>query len=123
MKELKILIAEDSQLLGRLLERTLSGIEGFKVVGIATDGRRAIYLKQELKPHVLLLDITMPYKDGIEVLREIRATDASTLIIMFTAEQSPLTKKVCMEAGADYFLDKSQIAELIRICNRQLLAL
>jgi DNA-binding NarL/FixJ family response regulator len=123
VKELKIVIAEDSEVFSKLLSRTLSVIVGFKVVGVAADGVRAIKLTRELKPDVLVLDITMPLKDGIEVLKEIRAEDSSTVIVMFTADALPLTRRVCLEAGADYFLNKSQIIELLEICNLQLLAL
>lgn len=107
----------------KLLSRTLSVIVGFKVVGTAANGVRAIELTRELKPDVLVLDITMPFKDGIEVLKEIRAEDSSTVIVMFTADTSPPTRRICLEAGADYFLNKSQILELLEICNLQLLAL
>ena len=123
MKELKIVIAEDFEMLSRLLRLTLSRVEGFNVVGVAADGAGAISLVRELNPHVLILDISLPLKDGIEVLEEIRATDSSTLIVMFTAEQSQIIKQVCLDVGANYFLDKSQIAELVEICSLHRLAL
>jgi len=123
VKELKIVIAEDFEMLSRLLRLTLSRVEGFNVVGVAADGAGAISLVRELNPHVLILDISLPLKDGIEVLEEIRATDSSTLIVMFTAEQSQIIKQVCLDVGANYFLDKSQIAELVEICSLHRLAL
>lgn len=122
VKKLKIVIAEDSAALSVLWKRTLSAIVGFNVVGVARDGVSAIEMVRELKPHVLVLDLWMPFKNGIEVLREIRAKDSSIIIIMFTSDESPLTRRVCLEAGANYFLDKSQIMKLIEICNLQLLA-
>jgi DNA-binding NarL/FixJ family response regulator len=123
LKEIKIVIAEDSAALCSLLKRTLSVIEGFHIAGTAADGVEAIRLARELKPHVLVLDIMMPFKDGIEVLKEIRGDTSTTVIVMFTSDPSPLNRRVCLEAGADYFLDKSQIIELIEICNMQLLGL
>lgn len=123
VKELQILIAEDSEVLGILLRRTLSVIVNFKVVGIAADGVEAIRLARELEPHVLVLDISMPRKDGIKVLKEIRSELSSTVIVMFTSEPSSFNRKICMEAGADYFLDKSQIIELIKICHMKQLAI
>ena len=122
MQQLKIVIAEDSRKLSDLLRQTLSAIEGFVVVGVAADGIEAVRQVRELKPHVLVLDITMPIKNGIEVLKEIRADDSSTVIIMFTGELGPLIKTTCLEAGANFFLDKSQVGELIEICNKKLLA-
>lgn len=110
-------------MLSRLLRLTLSKVEGLNIVGVAADGVRAISMVRELNPHVLILDISLPLKGGVEVLEEIRATDSSTLIVMFTAEQSPTIRKFCLGAGANYFLDKSQIAELVEICSLHRLAL
>ena len=123
MKELQIVIAEDSKILSDLASRMLSKVEGLSVVGVAADGVNAVSMVRELKPHLLVLDISMPLKDGVAVLEEIRAEDSSTVIVMFTSDQSPIIKKVCLDFGADYFLDKSQIAELIEICTSHLLAL
>src|SRR5437870_3224524 len=104
MDELTILIAEDNQLLGDMLCRRLSQVEGFKVLGVAETGVRAVELARELRPHVLVLDISMPHKNGIDVLRELRAEDSTTLIIMFTSEQAPQMRTFCLELGADHYL-------------------
>jgi len=123
LKDLRIVIAEDVKMLSDLVSRTLSKVRGLSVVGTAEDGVSAVNLVRELKPHVLVLDISMPLKDGIKVLEEIRTEDSSTVIIMFTSDQSPIIKKVCMDFGANYFLDKSQATELVEICTLHLLAL
>ena len=116
------MIAEDSAALREMLERTLSVIAGFSVIGKAADGVEAVRLVEELNPHVLVLDITMPCMDGIEALKEIRKRDDATTIIMYTADASPVLRKVCLEAGANHFLDKSGIIELIEICRQKMLA-
>jgi CheY-like chemotaxis protein len=122
VKQLEIVIAEDSAAMMVLIERLLSVITGFVVVGTATDGVEAIRLVRLLKPHVLVLDVSMPLKDGIEVIKELRKDDSSTVIIMFTADPSPFIRDVCLEAGANFFLDKTKIIELIEICNQILRA-
>jgi len=122
VKHLKIVIAEDFGPLSSMLRRTLSAIEGIEVIGVAADGVEALRLVRELKPHVLILDISMPRKDGIQVLKEIRAGDHSTVIIMFTGESPSVLRIVCQEAGANYFLEKTQVKELIEICELELLA-
>ena len=123
MKELKIVIAEDSKLLGNLVSEALSRIEGFRVVGLAENGVGALELVRAYKPHVLVLDISMPVKGGIDVLEELRAEDSAIVIIMFTANESPFARKACLDLGANYYVDKSQIGELIEICSLHLLAL
>ena len=123
LKELKIVIAEDSKLIGNLISRTLSRIAGFRIAGLAENGVEALELVRAYKPHVLVLDISMPVKDGIEVLEELRAEGSATVIIMFTADESPFARKACLDLGANYYVDKSQIGELIEICSLHLLAL
>ena len=123
LKELKIVIAEDSKLLGNLISRTLSRIAGFRIAGLAENGVEALGLVRKHKPHVLVLDISMPVKDGIKVLEELRAEDSAIVIVMFTADPTPFARKVCLDLGANYFLDKSQLGELIEICGLHLLAL
>ena len=122
MKPLRIVIADDSEVFRNLLHRTLRVIAGFHVVGVAADGFEALQLARGLKPQVLILDISMPHKDGIEVLKAIRTDDSSTVVIMFTADPTQYLRKTCLEAGANYFLGKTEIAELIEICNVEMLA-
>ena len=123
LKELKIVIAENYKLISDCLRKTLSRVEGFSVVGVAENGVEALAMARERGPHLLVLDISMPFKDGIEVLEELRAEGSDTVIVMFTADPTPYSKKVCMDLGADYFLDKSQVGELVEICSLHLLAL
>lgn len=122
VKDLKIVIADDAAMISGLLQRTLSIITRFKVVGIAADGAEAIRLVREIKPHLLVLDISMPIKDGLQTLKEIRAEDSSIVIVMFTEDLMPAIRKICLETGANYFLNKSQIIELIEVCKTVLLA-
>lgn len=121
LKELKIVIADDS--IGDVLGMTLSRVEGFRIEGVASNGVEALELVREHKPHLLILDLSMPLKDGITVLEELRAEDTTTVVVVFTADPSPFAKKVCMDFGANYFLDKSEIRGLIEICSLHLLAL
>lgn len=102
---------------------TLSRVEGFRIVGVALNGVEALELVRERKPDVLILDLSMPLKDGVTVLEELRAEDTATVVAVFTANTSPFVRKVCMDFGANYFLDKSEITELIEICSLHLLAL
>ena len=122
MKQLKILIADDAKAIREVLESTLAPIEGFTIVGTAADGVAALELVNELQPHLLVLDISMPLKNGVEVIQEIRANGLSTAIVVFTGHPLPDLRKLCLEAGANYFLDKCQIRDLIKICVKELLA-
>jgi DNA-binding NarL/FixJ family response regulator len=123
LKELKIIITDDSKVIRDVVSKTLSRIEGFKVIGVAENGAEALGLVREREPHLLVLDVSMPVKDGVAVLEELRAEGSAVVIVMFTADQSPFTRRACLDLGANYYVDKSELGELIEICSLHLLAL
>jgi DNA-binding response OmpR family regulator len=119
---LRILIVDDSTVMRKLLGFLLSHIKGVRVT-TANDGLEGLRLAREFGPHVIILDVSMPYKSGLEVLDEIRKNDQSSTIIMFTADPSPRTRELCLRAGANFFLDKvSEFDRLIAICETKALA-
>ena len=69
---MRILIADNNVELCRVLQQFLSTHEEFDVVGIAHDGEQALEKIQDLEPDVILLDITMPYLDGLGVLESLK---------------------------------------------------
>lgn len=87
----KILVVDDEEDVVRLLEFRLSK-EGFDVIS-CNDGRTALDLADEQKPDLILLDIMMPFMDGMEVLRQVRSRRATsrTPVIMFTAKTASVT--------------------------------
>jgi DNA-binding response OmpR family regulator len=72
------------------------------------------------RPDVVVLDIPAPHRGGIQGLREIRRKTPSAIIITFTADPSVVLQEVCLEAGANYYLHKTQLRELIDICSDRL---
>ena len=117
LKELKIVIADDSPVVREHLRRASAQVDGCSLVGMAVDGGEAINMVRALRPDIVVLDIAMPHRSGIEALREIRQEDPEIVIIMFTADPSVVLRDVCLEAGANFYLDKSQLQELIDICE------
>ena len=121
MKELKVFLADDSEPIRQQLERALSLIDGCKLVGTASGGNDAIELIRSLQPDVVVLDISMSHREGIRVLREIRKEVLVAQIIIFTADPSVVLQEVCLEAGANFYLDKTQIQDLFDILFERLL--
>jgi CheY-like chemotaxis protein len=120
-ESLKILIADDSAVIRKQLRLLLSEIEG-AVVETAVDGMEATWLIGQFAPDIIILDIEMPHMNGIEVLREIRKDDQSSIVIMFTAAPSPENREICFRAGANFFLDKrSEADSMLEICRREAL--
>ena len=79
----------------------------------ANDYDEAVMLIVKEKPGVVLLDINMPGKSGIEVLRFIKEKERDCKVIMASNHSNDSYRKLCQEEGADYFLDKSRDFESI----------
>jgi two-component system nitrate/nitrite response regulator NarL len=120
LKKLEIVIAGDAVLIRDRFQRALSGIEGCLVVGAAIDEDAAVALICSLKPDVVILDFRVPHKNGIGLLKEIRKESPSAVIIIFTADESVILRDACLEAGARFYLNRSQMTELIDICRHHL---
>lgn len=94
----------------------------FKVCGEAADGKEAVKRVRKLRPQVVLLDIYMPGKNGLEVAREIRQISPATKIIFLTIHAAPMTKHAARVLGTDGFVSKSTAGiQLIPALERVLL--
>src|SRR5258705_10069277 len=120
LRELSIVVADDSETIRRRLVTALTGIEGLSLVGLAEDGAEAIKMFEALRPEILVLDISMPKRMGFDVLEEVRKYDQDAVVIMFTFDPSPALRNTCFERGANFCLHKSQIRELVIICEELL---
>ena len=98
----------------------LSDIADVNVVGEAYNAGNAIKAILELKPDVVILDIRLPGKSGIEVLKDIRDKKLPIRVIMLTNYPYPQYRKKCEELGADYFIDKVTEIEKIKEVIEQL---
>ena len=111
---IRVLIADDHRLFAEALEAILSGDERIKVVAHAGDGREAVKLAGDLKPDVVLMDISMPVMDGIEAARAIRKEQDGACILMLTGSNSRSDVDRARQAGAAGYVTKDRIAaELI----------
>ncbi|PWT95313.1 MAG: response regulator [Blastocatellia bacterium] len=117
VKDLRIVVVDDSVFVRDCLNRALPKIDGCRIVGLAADGEEALRMIHALEPNIVVLDIAMPVRNGIEVLQEIRRRDSTTTVIMFTSSSSLHLKQVCFDAGADYYLEKTQFDDLLNICR------
>lgn len=85
VEPIRVLLADDSIAVRKLLSVTLSQQDGLEVVGAAKHGQEAIDLLPSARPDVILLDVEMPVMDGIDALRQIRQRGLKTPIIMFSS--------------------------------------
>ncbi len=107
-----ILIVEDEHKISRLLQIELEA-EGYEV-SQAYNGAQAWDIYREGVWDLVLLDVMLPEMSGIEILRRIRATDPSTMVILLTARDSVEDKVAGLDLGAnDYVTKPFQIEELL----------
>ncbi|MHB8588312.1 MAG: response regulator [Candidatus Dormibacteraceae bacterium] len=101
-----VLIADDESSIRLLVHATIES-DDYSVVE-AADGAQAWALTQELKPSLVLLDVQMPGRSGLEVLRSIKADPGlkSTRVILLTSKAQERDIEVGLIAGADFYLTK-----------------
>lgn len=102
-----VVIAEDQELSRIGIRATLHGIPGVTVIGEATNGLEAVELAASLTPDLVLMDLAMPVKDGIDATREIKQAFPDTRIIVLTAHDSDRYVFAALGAGADGYCMKS----------------
>jgi YesN/AraC family two-component response regulator len=105
--KLSVFLADDSIYIRERLPGMLAEMAGVEVIGQAADGIEAVNSIGKLKPDVVVLDIRMPGKNGMEILQEIKKFEPAPCVIMLTNYPYPQYRKKCLDTGADYFLDKS----------------
>ena len=103
MVEYKILVVDDEEPIAKILDFNLRK-EGYDVI-VANDGEKAVKLAFSEDPDLILLDLMLPEKDGMEVCREVRA-QKNIPIIMLTAKNSEIDKVLGLEFGADDYVTK-----------------
>jgi len=102
----KILIAEDHAILREGLRALLSSTPELEVIGEAEDGKEAITLARQLKPHLVLMDLNMPNINGTEAMRSIRRHNPEIKIIALTVHKTEEYVRATLDAGASGYVLK-----------------
>jgi len=116
---MKVFIVDDSALVRERLIAMISEHPEIEITGQAENAQEATNSIRKLKPDVAILDIRMPGGNGIEVLRNIKKNSSAPTVIILTNYPYPQYRKKCMEAGADYFFDKStEFQKIIEVLKK-----
>lgn len=108
--EIRVVVADDEPLFVEMIEAMLSAEEGIAVVASAHNGRIAVRLARELRPDVIVMDVSMPVMDGIEATRVIREQDPAASVMILTGGTAPSDVDRARKAGAAVYLTKDRIA-------------
>jgi DNA-binding NarL/FixJ family response regulator len=122
MKSIRILIADDHELFRRGLAAELTQVAGWQVVGEAANGRDAVALAAELKPDLVVLDLTMPELNGLDAARQILGADPSLKVLILTAHESEQLVREVLSAGAQGYVLKSDAGRILVAALQALLA-
>lgn len=107
----RILYAEDDDFGAKLTKIALEKHDF--LVEIAPDGEKAWEAYKKQKPDILLLDLEMPKKDGLQLTRLVREHDPETHIIVYTSHGEPEKEIAVLDAGADEFISKDRDAKVL----------
>jgi DNA-binding NarL/FixJ family response regulator len=113
----RLMLADDHRMLRDGLRRSMED-QGFVVVGEAADGEQAVRLAQELRPDVILMDVSMPRLDGVEATRLIRRSLPSVPVVMLTMHADTDVMSRAIQAGAVGYLVKDCSTEEVAAAVR-----
>jgi DNA-binding NarL/FixJ family response regulator len=106
---MRILIADDNEMVRSRLARILSSVANWEVCGQATDGNQAIQTAEELLPDLILLDISMPGLSGLETARLLQRKVPMAKILIMTQHDPIPFLPAALEAGAHACVEKSHL--------------
>ena len=111
MSQIKILLVDDHAVVRMGFKMLIEAEADIKVIGEAESGEVAVKLFQELKPDIIVMDITMPGIGGLEAIDRIMAKDKNTKILVLSAHEDSVHPKRVLNAGAMGYLTKRSAAE------------
>jgi two-component system response regulator NreC len=119
---IRVVLADDHSLMRRGLRLLLDGEEGVEVIAEAVDLASAVRLVHSRRPHVLVLDLSMPDGSSIETIGKLRERMSDTQIVVLTMEDSPVFAQRALAAGALGFVLKdladSELPQAVRAASR-----
>ncbi len=115
MGKIKVILAEDHAVVRQGTKQLLERYPDIEVVGEAHDGEEAIALAKALQPDVVIMDVRMPRKSGIEATREIKKENPGLAVLVLTAHDDDEYIFALLEAGANgYLLKTAEVEELVK---------
>ncbi len=113
MSRLRILLADDHEMVRKGLRSTIEGHRGWEICGEARTGREAVAKSRELRPDIVVMDFAMPELNGIEATRQIRAAVPRTEVLILSMHESERLVHEMLVAGARGYILKTDAGEFL----------
>ena len=118
-----IMIVDDNVNFVRRMKELLENMDGISSINVASDYDSAVHLLNEQTPDFLLLDINLPGKNGMEILKIVKNNNWKCEVIMITNHADEYYRNQCKKLGAKHFLDKSRdYARILEILQEKVRA-
>lgn len=108
MKAIRVLVADDHEVVREGVRALIARQPDLEICGLATTGREAVDLSRKTKPDVVVLDMTMPEMDSLDVIRQIRKGLPETEVVVFSAHPPDDLIEEVFDAGAKSYIEKTE---------------
>jgi DNA-binding NarL/FixJ family response regulator len=105
----QILLVDDSPMVRRMVRTSVEAKTDWQICGEAENGAEAVQMVDELKPDLVVLDLSMPVMNGLEAARQIAVMAPDTALLMYTMQESSQLLKEAEKAGINEVISKSAI--------------
>jgi two-component system, NarL family, invasion response regulator UvrY len=119
---IRVLIADDHSIFRLGLKRALESAEDVEVVAEAATGEETLVKARKLLPQVVLLDVSMPGRGGLETAQELKRGNPKMKVLMLTAHPEDQYAVLCLRVGADGYVTKEAPAEVLLAAVRKVAA-
>ena len=119
---MKILVVDDSELITSRLVARLTAIPGMRDIDTADSLKQTLHCVEFRRPTLLILDLHLPDGDALQILPALKLLAPGMQIAMLTNDASEFNRTKCLQAGADWFFDKStEFEDVLDLVQRQML--
>lgn len=120
---MKLLVVDDSELIRSRLVSMLQGMAGIKEIGTADTLQQTLYMATHFLPALVILDLNLPDGNALKIIPQLRRVSPGLRIAVLTNDASLYNRAKCLEAGADWFFDKStEFEPMLELLQAQALA-
>ncbi len=120
LNRIRVLLADDNKAMLSQITKLLTA--NCDVVGEMSDGRQALKAVKELKPDILVLDISMPVMNGIETAQRLRQANSKTRIVFLTVHDDPEFARAAMDTGAMGYVIKPRMVSDLSVAINEVYA-